>query len=56
MLDRIEYMVDALIFETLEQRLELADKLSASGTVQRLAEYVHRQKEDENYAGEQASA
>ena len=56
MLDRIEYMVDALIFETLEQRLELADKLSNSGTIQRLAEYVHRQKEDENYAGEQASA
>ena len=56
MLDRIEYMVDVLTFGIIEQRLELADKLSASGTVRKLAEYVHRRKEGENHAGEQASA
>ena len=56
MLDRIEYMADVLTFGTTEQRLELAEKLSASGMIQRLAECVHRQKEGENHVGEPASA
>ena len=56
MLDRIEFLADVLTFGTIKQRLELAEKLSANGTVRKLAEYVHRRKEGENHAGKQASA
>ena len=56
MLDRIEYMTDVLTFGSLEQRTDLTDNLSATGMVQRLADYVRRWKEGEHHAGEQASA
>ena len=45
MLDRIEYMVDVLTVGSLEQRTALVNKLTSTGMIKQLAEYLSRKKE-----------
>ena len=45
MLDRIEYMVDVLTVGSVEQRKALVNKLTSTGMIKQLAEYVSRKRE-----------
>ena len=56
MLDRIEYMVDVLTVGSVEQRKALANKLTSTGMIKQLAEYVSRKKERTTDEEEQSVA
>ena len=54
MLDRVEYLVDVLTFEELEDRVKTVDMLKKDGTIDRLEERLNRlEKEERAYGKEQ---
>ena len=54
MLDRVEYLVDVLIFEELAVRVKTVDMLKKDGTIDRLEERLNRlEKEGRAYGKEQ---
>ena len=54
MLDRVEYLVDVLTFEELEDRVKTVDMLKKDGTIDRLEERLNRlEKEVQAYGKEQ---
>ena len=54
MLDRVEYLVDVLTFEELEDRVKTVDMLKKDGTIDRLEERLNRlEKEGRAYGKEQ---
>ncbi|MBR6862427.1 MAG: DNA primase [Acidaminococcaceae bacterium] len=56
MLDRIEYMVDVLTVGSVEQRKALVNKLTSTGMIKQLLEYVSRKKERATDEEEQSVA
>lgn len=54
MMDRVEYLVDVLIFEELAVRVKTVDMLKKDGTIDRLEERLNRlEKEERAYGKEQ---